>query len=330
MKREIQNIMANEKLVNEALKIALGEINATEAIKKFLENLGLSVEGDRVYIFEGLRDTPVNNTFEWCANGVSSEKDFLQNVPFEAVAWWCDVFEAHNHVIIEDVEELKDKEPLTYEYLKPQNIHSLVVVPLKKGNQIFGFFGVDNPPQKAMHNITYIVEIVSHFIVSLLDRKRLMDKLEKLSFEDHLTGVYNRHALNECLENKELKNTGIVYCDVLGLKHINDTLGHQAGDELLIRASKCLLTSFRKRDIFRIGGDEFLILSRDIDETVFKKRVEELRAKMEDYKVNMSMGVVWKPLISNPDQAVAEADALMYEEKRAYYASGKAEWKSRM
>ena len=61
MKREIQNIMANEKLVNEALKIALGEINATEAIKKFLENLGPSVEGDRVYIFEGLRDTPVNN-----------------------------------------------------------------------------------------------------------------------------------------------------------------------------------------------------------------------------------------------------------------------------
>ena len=321
IKKEIQYIMSNEKVVNKALQVSLGEMNATIGINRFLESLGLSIHCDRIYIFEGLRDMSVDNTYEWCAEGVSSEKDSLQQVPFEVVAWWYDLFETNNHLIIENIEDLKEKEPLTYEYLKPQNVTSLVAAPLKKGSEILGFFGVDNPPEEALHSITYIVEIVSHFLVSLLEKKRLMDKLERLSYKDHLTGVSNRHALNEYLEeHRVLKNTGIVYCDVLGLKHINDTWGHYAGDELLIRASKCLRSTFRLNDIYRIGGDEFLIICNNIEETIFLKRVEELRGKMEDYKAKMSLGVLWRQLISNPEQALAEADALMYEEKRNYYA----------
>ena len=326
MKKEIQYIMSNEKLVNEALQIALGEMNASASINIFLEHLGKSLQCDRIYVFEGLKGMPVDNTFEWCAEGVSSEKDFLQQVPFEAVSWWYELFETQDQLIIEDIEVLKEKETLTYEYLKPQNINSLVAAPLKKGDEILGFFGVDNPPEQAFHSITYIVEIVSHFIVSLLEKKALMDKLERLSYKDHLTGVSNRHALNEYLEEKRvLKNTGIVYCDVLGLKRVNDTWGHYAGDELLIRAAKCLRSFFRLNDIYRVGGDEFLIICNGIEEAIFLKRVEELREKMGEFKAMMSLGVLWKPLIENTEQVLAEADALMYEEKRAYYASKKTE-----
>ena len=115
----------------------------------------------------------------------------------------------------------------------------------------------------------------------------------------------------------------MVFCDVLGLKRVNDALGHQAGDDLLIRASKCLRNSFRKNDIYRIGGDEFLIICRDIKEDVFNGRVVELKEKMGSYDVEMSLGPVWKSLSSNLEQMVYEADALMYEDKRAYYASNK-------
>ena len=324
MKREIKCIMTNEKLVNEALQVALGEMNATASINRFLEKLGKSIHCDRIYIFEGINGMPVDNTFEWCAEGVSSEKDGLQKVSFEAVAWWYDIFETYNHLIIEDIEVLKEKHPLTYESLKPKNIDSLVVAPLKKGDKILGFFGVDNPPEEAMHNLTYIVAIVSHFIVSLLEKKQLMDKLERLSYDDQLTGVCNRHALNECLEkNKYFKNTGIVYCDVLGLKRVNDTFGHQAGDELLIRASNCLKNSFRKGDIYRVGGDEFLVICMGIDEELFKKRVMALRERMKEANAMMSLGVLWKLLTDQPRQALTEVDELMYKEKRAYYESKK-------
>ena len=313
-------MMSNEKLVNEALHFALGEVNATASIKKFLEKLGTSMHCDRIYIFEGKKNCPVSNTFEWCAEGVTAEIDALQNVPYEAVSWWYDIFDTYNHLVIENIEDIKETEPLTYEYLKPQNIHSLITAPLKKGDKIFGFFGVDNPPEHTIHNATYIVEIVAHFMVSLLEKKKLMDKLERMSYEDHLTGVYNRNALNDFLEEHVyVENTGVLFCDVLGLKKVNDISGHQAGDELLIRASECLRSTFRKKDIYRVGGDEFLVVSMDIDEDVFKKRAIELRNNMENYDAKMSLGLVWKPLITDIEQAISEADALMYEEKRAYY-----------
>ena len=324
IKSELQYLMSNEKLVNEALHVALGEINATTSIEKFLEKLGTSMLCDRIYIFEGKKNCSVNNTFEWCAEGVSAEIDSLQNVPYEAVSWWYDIFDTYNHLVIENIEDIKEKEPLTYEYLKPQNIHSLVTAPLKKGDEIFGFFGVDNPPEYTIQNATYIVEIVAHFLVSLLEKKKLMDKLERMSYEDHLTGFYNRNALNDFLEeNVRVENIGMVFCDVLGLKRVNDTLGHQAGDDLLTRASECLRNTFRKNDIYRIGGDEFLIICKDIGEDVFKGRVNELRKKMGNYDVKMSLGSVWKPLSSGIEQMIYEADALMYEDKRAYYASNK-------
>jgi len=314
--------MSNEKLVNEALHVALGEVNATSSIQKFLEKLGTSMHCDRIYIFEGKKNCPVNNTFEWCAEGVTVEIDTLQNVPHEAVSWWYDIFDTYSHLVIENIEDIKETAPLTYEYLKPQNIHSLITAPLKKGDEIFGFFGVHNPPEHAIQNTTYIIEIVAHFLVSLLEKKKLMDKLERICYEDLLTGVYNRNFLNEYLnEHSSAGNTGIVFCDVLGLKRVNDTLGHQAGDDLLIRASNCLKNTFRKNDIFRIGGDEFLVISKNIGADVFAKRIEELRDKMESYDVKMSLGVVWKPFINDIEHVIYEADALMYEEKRAYYAT---------
>ena len=82
----------------------------------------------------------------------------------------------------------------------------------KIGGEIIGFFCVDNPSEKSMYDITYIVEIVAHFIAALLERKTLIDRLESLSYRDSLTGLNNRHALNEAIQNKEnLKNVGIIF-----------------------------------------------------------------------------------------------------------------------
>lgn len=323
-KREVQYILKNEKLVNDALSVALEEKNATMRIKVFIEMIGKNIHCDRIYILEETKEDVKDNFFEWCAEGVSSEKEFLQSVTYEVVDGWYKNFDTHNHLIIDDVDDLKENETEMYKCLKCRNIHSIVVVPLKIGGDITGFFCVDNPPEEVMHSITYIVEIVSHFIVELLERKKLIDKLGKLSYIDPLTGVKNRHALNEVKKKQEnLKNVGILYCDVLGLKCMNDSLGHQAGDELLIRVSKCLQSTFRKNDIFRVGGDEFLVFTHNTNENGFFERVEMLRQKMKEYKVQMSLGAIWKNVIIDAEDAIAEADNLMYEDKKAFYASCK-------
>lgn len=322
MKNTIEIMAFNEKIINEGLRVALRERDATRAIELFLEYICQKSNSERIYIFEGEKGCSVSNTFEWCAPGVSYEIDNLQNVPFEAVEWWYKEFENKSSIIIENIEDIKDKEPLTYKYLKPQNIHSLIASPLIHEDKIIGFYGVDNPPPETLQHITDMAEIVGHFIVSLLDKQKLMRQLEKLSFEDSLTGTYNRHALNTYMFYRRLWNVGIVYCDVLGLKKINDNFGHKAGDDLIIRASTCLKEIFNDKNVYRVGGDEFLVLCRDIEEKVFLDKVQILRKKMKDYEVNMSLGYIWKSEVVDLDECVAQADKLMYEEKREFYKRG--------
>lgn len=312
------------KVINESLRLALRERDATRAIELFLGHMGEKSKCERIYIFEGAKGESVDNTFEWFAKGVTPQKDNLQNVPFEAVEWWYQAFEESNSILINNLEDIKESEPLTYKYLKPQNIQSLIASPLELEGEIVGFYGVDNPPPEVMEDVSCFAEIVGHFIVSLLDKQRLMLQLEKLSFEDSLSGVQNRHALNDYIEySKDMKHMGVVYCDVLGLKKVNDEQGHQAGDELLIRASESLKNNFRKKDIYRVGGDEFLVLCKDMDEQMFMSKVEALRGDMKENKAMMSLGAIWRETVSDIDAFIAEADGIMYEEKRAYYASEK-------
>lgn len=310
------------KAVNESLRLALRERDATRSIELFLAHMGEKSHSERIYIFEGEKGCSVDNTFEWCAAGVEPQKDNLQNVPFEAVEWWYRAFEESSSILIYNLEDIKESEPLTYEYLKPQNVHSLIASPLELEGKIIGFYGVDNPPPEAMEDVTYFAEIVGHFIVSLLDKQRLMQQLEKLSYEDFLSGVQNRHALNDYIDYcRQLNNVGVVYCDVLGLKKINDTQGHQAGDALIVRASDSLKSHFRKKDIYRVGGDEFLVLCKDISPDIFEEKVDALRETMKKNNAMMSIGAIWREKVEDADAFFAEADAIMYEEKREYYAS---------
>lgn len=68
-----------------------------------------------------------------------------------------------------------------------------------------------------------------------------MRKLEDMSYKDALTKIGNRFAMSACVDNiDEKQSIGVVYCDVTGLKYVNDTMGHEAGDRLLLNACGCV------------------------------------------------------------------------------------------
>ena len=321
MKDKFDSIRFTEKMVNDGLRLALRERDATDSIAMFIEHLGKASGSERIYIFEGTEGFTVSNTFEWCAPGVTSEKANLQDVPFEAVKWWYDTFQSKSSVVIKNLEEIKDTEPLTYEVLKPQNIHSLIAAPLIWEEKILGFWGVDNPPKHLMECQEEMTEIVAHFLVSLLEKRRLMSQLERLSYRDSLTKVKNRHALALDMDSYEIfRHVGVLFCDVIGLKKVNDTLGHGEGDKLLIRATQCLQKVFRRDDIYRVGGDEFVVMCVGIGEQLFREKAERLKGWMEEYDAMMSLGVMWETEAYDLSEIMTRADKLMYDDKRAYYA----------
>ncbi|WP_229249844.1 diguanylate cyclase domain-containing protein [Desulfosporosinus shakirovi] len=94
--------------------------------------------------------------------------------------------------------------------------------------------------------------------------KKFQEKFEHMSFHDALTDLYNRTYFEEkmrLLEKGDSIPVGIIVCDINGLKLVNDSLGHSAGDKLLRLTASLIKKSFREEDlIYRIGGDEFAII----------------------------------------------------------------------
>ena len=107
MKHTIELMAITEKVINEGLRVALRERDAVYALELFLEHIGKHSGCERIYIVEGKRGENVFNTYEWCAEGVTAEKDNLQDVPFEAVEWWYNAFADGHCIVINDVESKK-------------------------------------------------------------------------------------------------------------------------------------------------------------------------------------------------------------------------------
>lgn len=314
----------NDAVINEGLRIALSSRGADASIEMLLEYIGKTLRSERAYIFEEKPGKIYANTYEWCADGIEPQKDNLQNLAVADTEIWLERFRKNENVIIKNLDDIKESDPFMYDYLLPQDIHSLVTSPLIYKNKIIGFYGVDNPPAAMLNNISNLFFIMGHFISLLLRRCLLLKRLEQLSFYDQLTGAGNRHAMEDYTDSMSKEcSIGIVYCDVTGLKRVNDTQGHKAGDALLVRACECLRHVFSDPEeaLFRIGGDEFLVLCSGIKETELQEKICNLKNYMKEQSVVLAVGAVWHPdAKENIDKLLAEADSYMYEDKRAYYS----------
>ena len=317
--RDYQN---KEALINEALRTAMLASDPETSLRIAIEYLGKALGGERVYIFEKNAQGGDDNTYEWVANGVSPQKDNLQNVPPEVCEGWYRAFADDKCVVIDDTEDVRTKNPLQYEMLKQQDISSITVVPLYEDGRVIGFYGVDNPPAESLHYISNMLQIMGHFMESLLKMRNLVKNLERMSYLDQLTQIGNRYAMVKYTEGmRPGESVGSVYGDITGLKRVNDAEGHEAGDHLILAASACMKEAFGDAyELFRIGGDELLAICAGIGETEFRERVARLRKIMADSSVNMAVGADWeKDSEAGVSVVLAAAETQMYKDKAAYY-----------
>lgn len=153
---------------------------------------------------------------------------------------------------------------------------------------------------------------------------------ESLAHTDALTGLPNRRFFLEQLE-REYARAGrypesltIAYFDLDNFKYVNDTMGHGAGDDLLVRVAETLSTSVRESDLaFRLGGDEFAVvfpvLEQDQALLVLEKIQSELLAAMREkaWPVTFSIGAVtFTRLMESSRDMIKLVDDLMYEVKK--------------
>lgn len=321
MKKSEHLLADHESLINNVLRQALSADTPDLSLELLLDCLGKALQCDRVYIFEQNEDLTFDNTYEWCAPDVTPHKKDLQHVPYGVLSCWYERFCSNENVIITSMSENPFVNPAVHELLTYQNIQTLVVSPLTSQDHIIGFYGVDNPPSELMDHISAMFELLGHFITSIIRRRNLVRRLEALSFYDQLTGAKNRHAMNEFIAHVDRnKSIGLVYCDVMGLKKTNDTKGHLEGDAVLVRSCKCLQKHFPKEAVFRIGGDEFLMMQSDISEETLQEQVAALTNDMPDHGIMLAVGTAWSPCCNGHITDLMKlADTRMYEDKRNYY-----------
>ncbi|MCR5419548.1 MAG: diguanylate cyclase [Lachnospiraceae bacterium] len=188
---------------------------------------------------------------------------------------------------------------------------------------------------------------VTELVKTLLSTMRtqsneLAQRLEKALKDantDALTGVKNRNAfelsqrrINAEIESGEEVDFSIVICDVNGLKAINDNVGHDEGNKLLINACRLICRTFKRSPVFRIGGDEFVVILRNDDYEMRQDLVGGLMKRMtaQNYdpmdinKVSFAIGMAdFDPEIDKECTDVFKrADVIMYEHKKSIKGEG--------
>ena len=148
------------------------------------------------------------------------------------------------------------------------------------------------------------------------------ESLRQLVDLDPLTALANRRRLHDEMERVRADGAAVIFLDVDNFKEINDRFGHIAGDACLLRVAAALRQTFRSDDtLFRLGGDEFLVIAPGLDPEAAQTRVGRLRADLaaggeSAPPCRISVGVASLAPSGEPEAALREADNRMYVEKR--------------
>lgn len=259
-------------------------------------------------------------------------------IPYDIVASWEPMIGVSNAVIIKNEREmsaLEERNPAWVRTMRQYGVTSLILIPLHRTNTIIGYLYVVNFDVSKVIEIKELIELMSFFLGSEISNYLLMQRLEELSTLDRLTGLFNRNAM--LVRMKEIDDQvakansdesvakepfGLVTIDLNGLKATNDLEGHEAGDRLLMRTAEVLGSVFRKSDLYRMGGDEFVIIASGISHGQFDDRVSQLFAASAEHEgMNFAIGSFWSDGTHDAHEAFRHADAQMYADKRAYYQS---------
>lgn len=114
------------------------------AVMRALRRCGEYLQADRAYVFLLTHDGQLmNNTHEWCAPGISPQKDNLQAIPSDVTPWWWTQFKQHGRVLVPDVDQMPPEAAQEQQILQAQDIRSVCACPLRQGDRLIGFAGFD-------------------------------------------------------------------------------------------------------------------------------------------------------------------------------------------
>ena len=323
-KQELKNMLDVQTLITNCVRMLYAVDDLDQTINAVLTQIGEFLVSDRAYVFE-IKDELMNNTHEWTAPGISPQLEKLQQLDLSLISDWLPFFEKNDCIIIDDVEQLQKTNPAAYATLHAQEITSLIAAPIFLDNKLAGYIGIDNYDSEKIKNSSYLLLSMSIFLSYAIRHRNHVDMLHRLSYHDLLTNALNRNAFMDVLSQfrpGQYASAGIIYIDINGMKEINDFYGHHQGDKILITTVAKVFNLFKPDELFRIGGDEFVIITYDLTETDFYEKFNLLRnifCEKTNLPFSIATGSCWVKSPSDLNSLLQQADSAMYTDKKKFY-----------
>lgn len=323
-KQELKNMLDVQTLITNCVRMLYAVDDLDQTINAVLTQIGEFLVSDRAYVFE-IKDELMNNTHEWTAPGISPQLEKLQQLDLSLISDWLPFFEKNDCIIIDDVEQLQKTNTAAYATLHAQEITSLIAAPIFLDNKLAGYIGIDNYDSEKIKNSSYLLLSMSIFLSYAIRHRNHVDMLHRLSYHDLLTNALNRNAFMDVLSQfrpGQYASAGIIYIDINGMKEINDFYGHHQGDKILITTVAKVFNLFKPDELFRIGGDEFVIITYDLTETDFYEKFNLLRnifCEKTNLPFSIATGSCWVKSPSDLNSLLQQADSAMYTDKKKFY-----------
>ena len=221
---------------------------------------------------------------------------------FYAIAeTWPETLAGSTCIIVKDerdMEKLRLANPIWGSMLDLSGVKTIVLFPLRHGGVLLGYLWAVNFNVDDVLKIKETLEVTTFLIASEISSYLLLNKLEIMSTIDSLTGVKNRNVMNNRIDQivagRQPTPDAVIFADLNGLKRMNDDQGHISGDKVLRAAAEILQYVFPEEDVYRAGGDEFMVLIPNITEDELNTRVAKIRtmAKLSE-NVRFSIGTCY-------------------------------------
>ena len=307
--------------------------NIRETFREVIEDIRQICDSDHCCIL--LTDSEQRSCMNLCEAirpgcGLTPVDEYFGEDFFDLTQTWDSTIGDSTCIIIKDerdLEWLKTDNPIWYQSLCNAGVRSIVLFPLKHNGVMLGYLWAVNFNVEDTVKIKETLELTTFFLSAEISNFLLLQRLEFLSSMDMLTGVRNRNKMNAMMDDIiSGKMTmqppyAVIYADLNSFKHVNDEKGHSAGDRILKKAAEILCEAFPDCEVYRAGGDEFMIIAKEMDEDAVKakqKQIKEQAASVEGLVFAIGSHIVHDT--EDIRTAMRAADQEMYAEKREYYA----------
>ena len=314
-------IVDQQKFVNGMLKHSFSGLSPEMTIDQMLKYLCDETGAGRAFVYEDRWSGVFERTHTW--GGAKDAPELPTELPFEGVVSDAyDAFREKGTLTVSNQKTFAKEHPSLEPVFMVKGVKTLVICPIERENGYIGLFGLENPPAGKIGWLASSARLIAFFIAVVLQTRDSQAELLRNSYVDHLTGVGNRRSLDEIRDklSKDDVRYGMMMCDINGLKNVNDEHGHKAGDDMICDVASCLKDIFGDRRVFRMGGDEFLVVREGGNREQFENAVAEAWKKIESMGRSVSVGTAFSDEEADFEKMQRLADTRMYENKRVFYS----------